>query len=239
MSEIDPTTIPDDALQELPIFPLPGTVLLPGTLVSLHIFEPRYRKMMEWCIEGHRLIAIAMLNESGVPDSHGRPPLYKIAGLGSLKRSARLPDGRYNIVVEGIGRVCLKNEHEPDRAFRRAKARLLADTYPEETSRSRLESTMASIRSMYQHMSAQPNNLSLELTNTLNEITDPGRLADTAAAAVLEDAVEQQQILDQQDVAERLSLVAGHLGTMLLQEDHSFADDDAESSGWGLRPGLA
>ncbi|MEL6189610.1 MAG: LON peptidase substrate-binding domain-containing protein [Myxococcota bacterium] len=50
--EIDPS-----ALEAVPIFPLPGTVLLPQTLVSLHVFEPRYRNMMAYCLEEHRVMA--------------------------------------------------------------------------------------------------------------------------------------------------------------------------------------
>jgi hypothetical protein len=86
-----PLNLAPEALTALPVFPLPGVLLLPGTLISLHIFEPRYRRMMEDVLEGHRAIAVAMLNERGPPDRFGRPPVHGVASVG-VRRSARLPD---------------------------------------------------------------------------------------------------------------------------------------------------
>ena len=74
--------VPPEALASLPVFPLPGTLLLPQTMVSLHVFEPRYRKMMEHVLDGHRCLAVAMLDENGQPDTYGRPPLHAVAGVG-------------------------------------------------------------------------------------------------------------------------------------------------------------
>ena len=45
----------------IPLFPLPGVVLLPGTLLPLHIFEPRYRAMVADALAGSRMIGMAML----------------------------------------------------------------------------------------------------------------------------------------------------------------------------------
>src|SRR2546425_4590626 len=60
------------ALPALPIFPLPGAVLLPHAMVPLHIFEPRYRKMTQDCDAGLRVLALA-----NIPDDRAaaeRPP---------------------------------------------------------------------------------------------------------------------------------------------------------------------
>ncbi|NJK88052.1 MAG: hypothetical protein HC923_00765, partial [Myxococcales bacterium] len=75
--------ITPEQLDQVPVFPLPGTVLLPRTLIQLHIFEPRYRAMTEDCIEGTRLMIIAMLDPNGTPDEHGRPAVHRVAGLGA------------------------------------------------------------------------------------------------------------------------------------------------------------
>ena len=100
-------------LAAVPFFPLPGTVLLPRTFISLHVFEPRYRAMMEYCIEGPRLLAIAMYDDQRAPDGHTRPGVFPTAGLGALRRAAKLPDGRFNLVLEGIARVDLSEELPP------------------------------------------------------------------------------------------------------------------------------
>src|SRR5688572_9222401 len=82
------------ALERLPMFPLPGLVLLPNTFVPLHIFEPRYRKLTADVLEGGRLMALAyQLGEEHEYD--GPPPVAPIAGVGEVVMAQRLPDGRY------------------------------------------------------------------------------------------------------------------------------------------------
>ena len=49
------------ALEALPIFPLPNCVLLPGGLLPLHVFEPRYRELTRDCLAGDQLMAVARL----------------------------------------------------------------------------------------------------------------------------------------------------------------------------------
>src|SRR3954469_12747581 len=88
------------ALARLPIFPLPGAVLLPHAQVPLHIFEPRYRKMTRDCADGLRVLALA-----NVPDDAAageRPPrVLPIIGIGVMARVEPLPDGRLNIWLPG------------------------------------------------------------------------------------------------------------------------------------------
>src|SRR5438132_7528499 len=97
------------ALPHLPIFPLPGAVLLPHSLVPLHIFEPRYRKMTRDCEEGLRVLALA-----NVPDDAAaaeRPPrVLPVIGVGILARVERLDDGRFNVVLRGALRARIAEE---------------------------------------------------------------------------------------------------------------------------------
>src|SRR2546422_10673705 len=96
-------------LPALPIFPLPGAVLLPHALVPLHIFEPRYRKMTQDCDAGLRVLALA-----NIPDDRAaaeRPPrVLPAIGIGVLTRVDRLPDGRFNIVLRGVQRAVIERE---------------------------------------------------------------------------------------------------------------------------------
>src|SRR2546425_11631829 len=108
------------ALPALPIFPLPGAVLLPHAMVPLHIFEPRYRKMTQDCDAGLRVLALA-----NIPDDRAaaeRPPrVLPAIGIGVLTRVDRLPDGRFNIVLRGVQRAVIERElptAEPYRLLR-------------------------------------------------------------------------------------------------------------------------
>src|SRR6185295_13942516 len=69
-----------DALAALPIFPLPNCVLLPGGLLPLHVFEPRYRELTRDCLAGHQLMGIARLRPGFETAYYGRPPVYEKCG---------------------------------------------------------------------------------------------------------------------------------------------------------------
>ena len=229
--------IPAEALETLPIFPLPGTILLPQTLVSLHVFEPRYRRMMEDITEGHRLLAVAMLDEQGRPDRYGRPPVFPITGVGMLRRSAKLPDGRYNILLEGALRAEISEELEPSPYFpyRRVRARPLEDVLPEDPGE--LESAVAALRALCARVVSQMAGGDPEIMRRLNEITDPGTLADMVAAAAIQDSLERQKILAEVDVVGRLQLASGALGALILRAQ---AMDSAPATvGWGIAPAKA
>ena len=86
---------------EIPIFPLPNVVLFPSTLLPLHIFEPRYRAMVEDALEGERLIGMVMLRPGWEPDYEGAPSVYPIGCAGFITHAERLPDGRFNIILRG------------------------------------------------------------------------------------------------------------------------------------------
>jgi uncharacterized protein len=224
----------EDALLDLPIFPLPGTVLMPRTFISVHVFEPRYRALLEDCIEGHRAMAIAMLDPDRPADQFERPRIHPIAGIGILRRSAKLPDGRYNIVLEGLARADISDEHGPTKIYRRARARVVEDVLP--TDPSHLGAAVASLRALCSRALTQISPTDGEVIEGLNAINDPSRLADMIAAAAIQDADDRQRALAEADVLVRLELVAGALGALLLSHPTS---ESQPNPGWGITPGKA
>src|SRR5262245_2358078 len=94
-----------DVLEQLPIFPLPHCVLLPGGLLPLHVFEARYRELTRDCLDGHRMMAIARLKPGYETEYDGRPPVHPSCGLGRIIASEELSDGRYHILLRGVARV--------------------------------------------------------------------------------------------------------------------------------------
>ena len=69
-------TFDPGALTELPIFPLPNCVLLPGGLLPLHVFEPRYRELTRDCLATHHLMGVARLRPGYEQTYYGNPPVY-------------------------------------------------------------------------------------------------------------------------------------------------------------------
>lgn len=113
--------------QSLPVFPLPNTVLLPGEVLPLHVFEPRYRDLVKHCLDGDGVLGIATLRPGFEPDYADRPPIHPEVGIGRLVQHQAYPDGRCNILVEYVGRMRVEDEHAPQHSFREVKGALLAD----------------------------------------------------------------------------------------------------------------
>jgi Lon protease-like protein len=84
----------------IPIFPLPNVVLFPNVFLPLHIFEPRYREMVADALAGDRIIGMVLLQPGWEASYDGRPPVYPIGCAGVVTNAERLPDGRYNIVLQ-------------------------------------------------------------------------------------------------------------------------------------------
>lgn len=110
----------------LSLFPLHNVVLLPGVPLPLHIFEPRYRAMVADALEGDRLIGMVLLKPGFEADYEGRPPIFPIGCRGVIVHSAKLDDGRYNIVLNGLERVRVIEENH-ERPYRRAVVEVLPD----------------------------------------------------------------------------------------------------------------
>jgi Lon protease-like protein len=105
----------------LPVFPLPGALMLPRTRLPLHIFEPRYLAMIEDCLKTpHRLIGMIQPRET--PASGNRPAerrLQAIGCAGRLTGFSETEDGRYMITLSGASRFRVKEEVQGFTPYRR------------------------------------------------------------------------------------------------------------------------
>jgi Lon protease-like protein len=110
----------------LPLFPLPDTVLFPGMPLPLHVFEPRYRRMVEDALATHRTIGMILLRPGWEPDYEGRPPIFPVGCSGLIARHERLEDGRYHVVLRARSRFRVVAEHG-GQLYRVATVAALAD----------------------------------------------------------------------------------------------------------------
>jgi Lon protease-like protein len=101
----------------LPIFPLEGAILFPDGHLPLHVFEPRYRTMIGDALEGDRLIGMIQPRDDKKP-----PSLFKVGCIGRIVDVDTLPDGRYNIVLEGVARFSIIREVQVATAYRQVEA---------------------------------------------------------------------------------------------------------------------
>lgn len=101
----------------LPLFPLPDFVIFPGVVAPLHIFEPRYRQMMETILDGSGRLCMGVLRDGARGRHRGAPEFWGLGCACRLVDYEKLPDGRYNILIEGLAKVRMK-EVPSQRLFR-------------------------------------------------------------------------------------------------------------------------
>jgi uncharacterized protein len=109
------------------LFPLPNLVLFPHVGQPLHIFEPRYRQLMADALGDDRLITMALLRPGWEEDYHKDPPLHPMVCVGRVAQEERLPDGRYNLVLQGLCRARVLDELETTKLYRVARVELCPD----------------------------------------------------------------------------------------------------------------
>ncbi len=125
MAEVDESL--DDFCGSVRLFPLPNVVLFPHVIQPLHIFEPRYRQMMADALASDRLIAMALLRPDWEEDYHKCPPICPIVCIGRVFREEKLPDGRFNLLLQGLSRARIIEEIETDKLYRQARVELVVD----------------------------------------------------------------------------------------------------------------
>ncbi len=111
------------------LFPLPDLVMFPHVMQPLHIFEPRYREMLNDALDGDGLIAMSVLAPGWEVDYEGRPDLLPHVCLGKVVTHQRLDDGRYNIMLLGSRRARILQETPAIRTFRQAEIELVDEVY--------------------------------------------------------------------------------------------------------------
>ena len=92
-----------------PLFPLPDVVFFPKTLLPLHVYEPRYRALASEALEQGRPICTALLKPGWEADYYGSPEVYPVGCVGRIIQHEKLPDGRYNITLDGQTKVKIES----------------------------------------------------------------------------------------------------------------------------------
>ena len=112
---------PVDLPETIPVFPLPGALLLPRGQMPLNIFEPRYLALVDDSLrDGHRLIGMIQPDaaQQGPAD---KPALYKIGCVGRITQLAESGDGRYLIELTGVSRFRVEQELSVKTAYRQCR----------------------------------------------------------------------------------------------------------------------
>jgi Lon protease-like protein len=178
------------------LFPLPNVVLYPHVMQPLHIFEERYREMLEDALAGDKLIAMATLEPGWEADYESRPPVDQFACLGKIVAHHRLHDGRYNLLLLGVQRVRIIRELEPLRSFRKAHVELIEDCYDFASRAERKQLQSELLAAFRKHLPCVCQ-LPEQLEDLLSSQLPLGHLTDLAAYALpLETEIKQQLLAE-------------------------------------------
>jgi Lon protease-like protein len=202
------------ALASLPIFPLPNCVLLPGGLLPLLVFEPRYRELTRDCLAGHQLMGVARLRPGFEGSYYGRPPVYEKCGVGRILCSEELSDGRFRLLLRGVARAEIARELPTERTYRLVEARALDDaSYDPVDAHDHLHRL---IRLCDRLAEVIPKGGS-ELRDLVRGFDTPGACADAVAAALVIDTEARQELLEARDPMVRLQRTLGHVSHLLCE----------------------
>ena len=100
---------PDDLPAVIPVFPLPGALLLPRGQLPLNIFEPRYLAMIDDALKTHRVVGMIQPDPDAA-DARAVPPLVAVGCAGRLTQFAEMGDGRYILTLTGVARFRVLEE---------------------------------------------------------------------------------------------------------------------------------
>lgn len=136
---------PDDAPKEVrrvvPLFPLANVFLYPGSLMPLHIFEQRYRRMVEDLLDRPGWLVLSSIVGGHEHESDDAPPVYPVGGLGEIVKHTRLPDGRFLITLAGLARVRIQ-EVPSEHPYRMVEIEPVHEVQPAEPEASQLSARL-------------------------------------------------------------------------------------------------
>ena len=206
-----------DLPQVIPVFPLPGTILLPRGQLPLNIFEPRYLNMIDDAMAGDRIIG--MIQPQGGPQR--LPGLSPIGCAGRITSFAETSDGRYLITLTGCARFRLGSEIPTRTPYRQIRA----DFAPFESDLSAppVDDVGLDRDGLLDALRAYLETRGLDIDWDTAETAPPEALINSLSMALPFDPPEKQALLEAAGLTDRSTVL-----TALLTIDAA-ADGDGEA----------
>jgi ATP-dependent Lon protease len=196
------------------LFPLPNLVLYPHVMQPLHIFEDRYREMLEEALRDDGLIAMALLEAGWEDDYYSRPPVAPYACLGKVVAHHRLDDGHYNVLLLGVERIRIVKELDPLRSFRRAHVEIVHDQYDFQ-SKSQLKFVQNKLLNAFRKHLPCTCQLPEQLEEMLSRHLPLGLLTDLAAYALPLELDVKRQLLAEHRVSVRSKILLEQVSALV------------------------
>jgi len=198
---------PDQFSGQARIFALPNLVMFPHVMQALHIYETRYRAMLEEALEGDRLIALAVLAPGWEKNYEGRPTLRSTACLCRVATHQRTPEGTYNVLLLGVRRLRLVRELPPKKLFRVVESELLDDEMPDDESPEAAVELQQQLLAAFKRAMPKIPDAYEQLDQLLGSQITLGMLADIVAYTIDLDLEWKMRLLAECNVFKRARLL--------------------------------
>jgi len=198
----------------LPIFPLPGALLLPGGRLPLNVFEPRYLNMMRDAIAGERLIG--MIQPSKESEDPGSAETYRTGCTGRIVAFSETEDGRYLITLAGLIRFDVADELPLEQGYRRVVPNYerFRDDLGEDTDDIDRESLLEALRAYFEVSGLDSDWSAVEKAPDESLVT-------SLAMACPFDPPEKQALLEAMTLSERAETLITILRMSVLESDQN------------------
>ncbi|HEX9793853.1 MAG TPA: LON peptidase substrate-binding domain-containing protein [Planctomycetota bacterium] len=222
----DPPPAPADRI--LPLFPLPNVLLYPDAILPLHVFEPRYVRLVEDLVDNScDELVLALLVPDHDEDYFEHPPVYPIAGVGKVLQVRDAGEGRYNILVQGLHRSRLHELANPALPYRTVRVTALPE--PGFDSAGGADAATRDLAALLREGLFDFADGSLVLPSK----APAGYLADVLLVALPLDVQEKQRLFSILDVHERCrSVLATFEGLRQRRHDLDAARRHADGAPW-------
>lgn len=194
-------------LAAVPLFPLPNVVLFPNAVLPLHIFEERYKTMAVDALRADGTIAMALLRPGWEKCYYQRPAIEPVVCIGTVLNHERLPDGCYNLLLQGLSRARIVKEYG-DRSYRLAMLQTLAEGPTPEIELANHRQKMMEIfgNGVFGQTTAGK-----QFREMLAGPLTTSQVADLVAFNFLDGVELKQELLAEEDVARRIARIVKEL----------------------------
>lgn len=196
--------------KKLPVLPIRGLVMFPGTVMPLGIGRAKSLKMLEDCLPQSKIIALVTQHE----EEHEDPKtdeLYTIGTAAIVVKMMRESDDTVSLLVHGLGRIRIKKFVQTDPYF------MVQHEPIEETpgTGKKFFAGVEQLREQARQLIELAPNAPDQAVNVLINIDEPSNLADFLGANLNLDVQQKQDLLEEHDVAKRMRLVHHHVSAQL------------------------
>jgi Lon protease-like protein len=199
------------------LFPLPDLIMFPHVMQPLHIFEPRYRELLNEALDSDGLIAMCMLAPGWEDDYEGRPPLLPHACLGKVVTHQRTENGEYNILLLGMRRIHIDRELPATKSFRQAEVALLDDFCTEDNDGNR-PALQAALTKQFQNFLPHGKSADAALKELLATEIPLGVLTDLVSFALPMEMHQKRDLLGECDIDRRATMLLSALDSAKTEE---------------------